>query len=158
MTSAALFQFANTAVLPAWALLLFWPAGAPTRALVRSYAWSGGLAALYLGLLVYGLGDWPADASFNSLGGVRALFRSDWGLLTGWVHYLCFDLAVGVWIVNDAAARGLDFGWRRWARGPALALTFLFGPVGLLTWLGTRRLLKKNVVILSEAKDLPATL
>ena len=47
--------------------------------------------------------------------------------------YLCFDLAVGVWIVNDAAARGLDFGWRRWVRVPVLLLTFMLGPVGLLT-------------------------
>ena len=146
---AALFQLANTAVLPAWALLIFWPAGAPTRWLVRSYGWSGGLAALYLALLLYGLSDWPADASFNSLAGVRALFRSDWGLVTGWVHYLCFDLAVGVWIVNDADARGLDFGWRRWARGPALLLTFMFGPVGLLTWLGLRRALMANSPITS---------
>lgn len=146
---AALFQLANTAVLPAWALLIFWPGGAPTRWLVRSYGWSGGLAALYLALLLYGLSDWPADASFNSLAGVRALFRSDWGLVTGWVHYLCFDLAVGVWIVNDADARGLDFGWRRWARGPALLLTFMFGPVGLLTWLGLRRALMANSPITS---------
>jgi hypothetical protein len=128
-------------VLPAWALLIFWPAGAPTRWLVRSFGWSGVLAALYLTLLVVGLRDWPADASFNSLTGVRALFRSDWGLLTGWVHYLCFDLAVGSWIVNDAAARSLDVGWRRWVRGPVLILTFMFGPVGLLTWLGLRRFL-----------------
>ena len=145
----ALFQLANTVVLPAWALLIFWPAGAPTRWLVRSYGWSGGLAALYLALLLYGLSDWPADASFNSLAGVLALFRSDWGLVTGWVHYLCFDLAVGVWIVNDADASGLDFGWRRWARGPALLLTFLFGPVGLLTWLGLRRALMANSPITS---------
>ncbi len=142
LTPAQLFQFANTAVLPAWALLMLWPAGAPARLLVRSYAWSGGLAALYLGLLVYGVGDWPADASFNSLTGVRALFRSDWGLVTGWVHYLCFDLAVGVWIVNDAEARGLNGGWWRWARVPTLLFTFMFGPVGLLTWLGLRRVLK----------------
>lgn len=145
MTPAQLFQLANTAVLPAWALLMLWPAGRPTQLLVRSYAWSGALAALYLSLLLYGLGDWPKDASFDSLAGVRALFRSDWGLVTGWVHYLCFDLAVGVWIVNDADARGLDAGWRRWARVPALVLTFLFGPVGLLTWLGLRRGLTAGV-------------
>ena len=141
MTPDQVFQLANTAVLPAWALLLFWPHGAPTRWLVRSYGWSGALAALYLGLLVYGLPDAPADASFTTLVGVRALFRTDWGLVTGWVHYLSFDLAVGVWLVNDAAARRLAAGWRRWALVPALLLTFLVGPVGLLTWLGLRRVL-----------------
>ncbi len=138
MTPAVVFQLVNTAVLPAWVLLIFWPTGRLALGLVRSYAWSGALAALYLGLLLVGLNDWPDDASFNSLGGVRALFRSDWGLVTGWVHYLCFDLAVGVWIVNDALARRLDTGWRRWVRVPVLALTFLFGPVGLLAWLGLR--------------------
>lgn len=141
MTPAAVFQFVNTAVLPAWALLIGWPTGAPTQRLVRSYGWCAALAVLYLGLVLKGLPDWPQDASFNTLAGVRALFRADWGLVTGWVHYLCFDLAVGVWIVNDALARGLDTRWHRWARVPALLLTFLFGPVGLLTWLGTRKLL-----------------
>ena len=144
MTPDTVFQLVNTAVLPAWLLLIFWPTGAPTRWLVRAYGWSGGLAALYLGLLIYGLRDWPADASFNSVAGVRALFRTDWGLVTGWVHYLCFDLAVGVWIVNDAIGRGLDAGWRRWVRAPALFLTFMFGPVGLLTWLLLRQLLLRR--------------
>jgi Domain of unknown function (DUF4281) len=142
MTPDSLFQLANTAVLPAWALLILWPTGAPTRLLVRSYAWSGALAALYLGLLIYGLPQWPADASFNSVAGIRALFRADWGLVTGWVHYLCFDLAVGVWITHDAEARGFTSGWRRWVRVPVLLLTFMFGPVGLLLWLGVRTVWK----------------
>lgn len=147
-TPATIFQLANTAVLPAWALLLLWPAGPPTRRLVRSCAWSAALAGLYLVLLVYGLSQGPADgASFNSLTGVRALFRSDWGLLTGWVHYLCFDLLVGAWIVNDAEARGLDAGWRRWARVPVLFLTFMLGPVGLLTWLGLRAALSRHETV-----------
>jgi hypothetical protein len=135
MTPDLLFQLANTAVLPAWALLMFWPTGAPTRLLVRSYVWSGVLAATYLSLLIIGLKEWPADASFNSIAGVRALFRADLGLVTGWVHYLCFDLAVGVWITADAEKRGFFVGWRRWTLVPVLGLTFMFGPVGLLAWL-----------------------
>ena len=139
MTAAQLFQIANTAVLPAWALLALWPTGRPTRWLVRSYAWSAALAALYLVLLVRGLGQWPEGGSFNTLAGVMRLFTAEAGVLTGWVHYLAFDLFVGAWIVNDAVARHLDAGWRRWARLPVLALTFLFGPVGLLVWLALRR-------------------
>ena len=141
LTSATLFQIVNTAVLPAWVLLMFWPTARPTQHLVRSYAWSGALAALYLVLLVRGLGAWPEGGSFNTLAGVMRLFTSEAGVLTGWVHYLAFDLFVGAWIVNDALVRDLNHGWRRWARLPVLALTFLFGPVGLLTWLGVRRAL-----------------
>jgi hypothetical protein len=50
------------------------------------------------------------------------------------VHYLAFDLFVGGWQVRDAAQRGVP----HLALVPALALTFLFGPVGLLVYFGGR--------------------
>jgi len=81
-------------------------------------------------------------AGFGSIGQVRALFAVDAALVAGWLHYLAFDLFVGSWIVEDGLARGIN----RLALIPCLALTFLFGPAGLLLYLGLRLLPAKEVV------------
>lgn len=51
-------------------------------------------------------------------------------LTAGWLHYLAFDLLVGSWIAERAGALRLpSFVVLR-----LLALTFLFGPGGLLAF------------------------
>jgi hypothetical protein len=72
-----------------------------------------------------------APADFGSLDGVMKLFASPWAALAGWVHYLCFDLFVARWILNDAP----DAGYRL---APILFLTLMFGPAGLLCYLALR--------------------
>jgi len=52
----------------------------------------------------------------------------------GWIHYLAFDLLVGRWETQDAAARGIP----AWLVVPCLALTFMFGPAGWLLYVGLR--------------------
>ena len=136
MSPELVFRLVNAGALMAWVLLIVAPAWYVTRAVVRSGLWPAVLASAYLALLLIRLPQWPSDGSFSSLGGVAALFRDPWGLLTGWVHYLCFDLLVGLWIVGEAESRGIT----PVKRAPALVLTFLFGPVGWLAWLLTRRL------------------
>jgi len=107
-----------------------------TKALVLSGAWSAGLAAVYAGLLAtHYLGGHGSAGGLGSLAQVAALFQDPWALLAGWVHYLCFDLFVGAWEVRDAQRRGVPHA----ALVPALALTFLVGPVGLLGYFGVRR-------------------
>ena len=54
--------------------------------------------------------------------------------MAGWLHYLAFDLFVGAWEVREARRVGLP----HWVILPALALTFLFGPLGLLVFLALR--------------------
>ena len=103
--------------------------------MVLSGAWALGLAALYAAFIA---GHYPGahggEGGFGSLGQVAALFHDPWALLAGWVHYLCFDLFVGAWEARDARQRGVPHG----ALVPALALTFLLGPVGLLVYFGVR--------------------
>ena len=69
-----------------------------------------------------------------SVDGIRVLFLSDGGIVTGWTHYLAFDLFVGLWIARDADARGVG----RLAQLPFLVATLMAGPVGLLSWLAYR--------------------
>jgi hypothetical protein len=69
-----------------------------------------------------------AMENFQSLEGIRALFSSDEALLAGWIHYLAFDLFVGMWIAKDAANHEES----RWVVLPFLLFTFMMGPLGLL--------------------------
>jgi len=87
------------------------------------------LALAYLALLV-GAPREGAGGGFGTLAAVAALFESRWALLAGWIHYLCFDLMVGGWIAAEVLRRGLP----RWLLVPALPLTFLLGPLGLLVF------------------------
>ncbi|RTQ47829.1 DUF4281 domain-containing protein [Hymenobacter gummosus] len=137
LTPDFVFSLANAAVLPAWLLLALAPRWTLTRRLVRSGAWPLLLAALYAALILsHYLGPYGTEGGFSSLAEVRALFRNPWALTAGWAHYLCFDLCVGIWEVQDAERRGLP----RIVLLPALLFTFLLGPVGLLLYAALRRL------------------
>lgn len=137
LTPDHLFALANPLAMLGWALLVLAPRWRGTRALVLSGAWSLGLAAAYAALITaHYLGEHSGEGGFGSLAQVAALFRDPWALLAGWVHYhLCFDLFVGAWEVRDAQRRGVPHA----ALVPALALTFLFGPLGLLEYFSGRR-------------------
>jgi hypothetical protein len=132
MDAATIFRVANLLPLPIWALWIVAPRSQAARALAAStWPWAI-LAALYTALVVVALtrpGVTPAE--FGSLEGVMRLFASPWAALAGWVHYLCFDLFVARWMMNDAP----DAGYRL---APILFLTLMFGPAGLLCYLAAR--------------------
>jgi hypothetical protein len=72
--------------------------------------------------------------NFSSIEGVQTLFSAKGGLTMGWIHYLAFDLFVGLWIARDADAKSFS----RILQAPILAATFLAGPLGLFVWLLVR--------------------
>lgn len=93
--------------------------------------------AVLMGGLMLGWIDGGAaqeGAGFTSLAGVMALFSGKAGVMVGWLHYLAFDLFVGMWIARDADQKGFS----RWLQAPILLLTLMAGPVGLLIWLIVR--------------------
>jgi hypothetical protein len=134
------FGLANTLALAGWLMLagaLF--AGGGLRARLLALAgrlWPLALAGGYGAALAAAWGTAPAGSGFGTLQAVATLFSAPGALLAGWVHYLAFDLFVGRWIVDDALARGTH----RLLLLPVLALTFMFGPLGLLAWFGLRAL------------------
>ncbi len=131
-----LFALANPLALLGWALLVLAPRWRGTRAAVLSGALPLLLAAAYAVLIAaHYRGPHGGEGGFGSLAAVAALFRDPWALLAGWVHYLCFDLAVGAWETRDAHRGGVPHG----ALVPCLVLTFLLGPLGLLLYGGVRR-------------------
>ena len=87
------------------------------------------IGVIYTGLV---LAFWTrGDGGFGSLDEVARLFETRELLLAGWLHYLAFDLFVGAWEVRRARAAAIPFP----LVVPCLALTFLFGPAGLLAFL-----------------------
>jgi hypothetical protein len=140
MSAAALFQIANVLPLPIWALWILAPRSAPSRALAAAlWPWQI-LAALYvvgLTVTIAEAGGGGGSLDFGSLAGVMRLFDEPWGALTGWVHYLCFDLFVARWIMNDAPHGGYRL-------APVLFFTLMAGPVGLLLYTIGRRFFQGN--------------
>lgn len=139
MSWDTVFSLANMFALICWVALAFlprWPAllaailYAGVGLLCLTYA--VGLIGLMSGTLDPGGGTGGGD--FSSIAGVRALFSSDAGITIGWVHYLAFDLFVGLWIVRDADAKG----FHRLIQLPVLFATLMAGPLGLLIWLAIR--------------------
>ena len=131
MTAEQLFSILNSMAVAAWLPLVFLPR-VRWSATVVPMVMPVLLAIIYLALLIVTL-PW-SEGGFSSLAGVRTLFDHPWVLLAGWTHYLAFDLFIGGWEVRDAQRRGIP----HLLVIPALVLTFLFGPVGLLLYLAIR--------------------
>ena len=131
MTPDQLFGIVGKIPLPGWLLLLFLPRWRYTMPVVRGFCVVA-LAAFYSYLIVAHFGD--GKGGFGSLRDVALLFENRWALLAGWVHYLAFDLFVGAWMTEDAQKRGIS----HWFVVPCLPLTLMFGPMGLLLYLGLR--------------------
>ena len=127
MTAEQLFSILNLMTVAAWLPLVFLPRVRWTSThlpVVMPLL----LAVIYVVLVAATLAR--SEGGFSSLAGVRALFDNPWALLAGWTHYLAFDLFIGGWEVRDAQSRGIP----HLLIVPALVLTFLFGPAGLLLY------------------------
>lgn len=132
-----LYLLANYWAFAGWAALAFAPRGPRILALIL-YAGVALLCLAYtvliVGFLSGGIDPGGTGGSFTSLAGVMKLFDAPGGAVLGWVHYLAFDLFVGIWIARDADQKG--FG--RIVQIPFLFLTLMAGPVGLCAWLIVR--------------------
>jgi hypothetical protein len=130
MDNAQVFSLASSAAALSWVAL----AVAPSRTwrIIR-YAIPALLAVAYIWYIVPGMRG--GEGGFDSLASVMKLFAREEAVLAGWIHYLAFDLFVGTWETEDALARGVS----RFLVVPCLALTFMFGPAGLLMYFLVRQ-------------------
>jgi hypothetical protein len=134
MTPDALFSMLNMVAAAAWLLLLVLPRQRWVADLVTAAVVPALFAAIYAVILATQWGS--SEGGFSTLADVARLFDNPWLLLAGWVHYLAFDLLVGSWEVRDARAHDVP----HLLVIPCLVLTFLFGPVGWLLYMGLRAL------------------
>ncbi|MXO84808.1 DUF4281 domain-containing protein [Altererythrobacter aurantiacus] len=144
MSWEGVFSFCNLLALACWIALV----ALPRRPFVLKAIFAGGVGLLSLAYttLAIGLfsgafdpvrdvGSAAVDLSDYSVDGLKNLFRSEGAIVIGWVHYLAFDLFVGIWLARDADRHRVS----RLIQAPFLLLTFMAGPMGLLAWLLLRR-------------------
>lgn len=140
MTPEQIFSLSSPMALLGWAALLAAPLAPRAAQVVAGAAVPLLLSLAYAGLV---LAFWSeAPGGFGSLAEVQALFTHPQIALAGWLHYLAFDLFVGAWEVRTARAEAIP----HWAVIPCLALTFLFGPAGLLAFAILRFTLARKVL------------
>lgn len=121
---------ANCIALLSWICLICWPV--KIRPYKLFYIMRLGVIALfsyfYIFLIIIALSN-PVGG-VHSIEAVRALFSTDAGLVAGWLHYLAFDLFVGVYVAEFADRIGV----KRIVQVPFLLLVFTFGPIGWISW------------------------
>ena len=132
MNPDLLFQYANMIALTGWLTLLASPLAPTWTDRISGTLIPLLLAVAYTGLV---LAFWSgAQGGFDSLANVEKLFQTREVVLAGWIHYLAFDLFIGAWAARTARAERIAFVLVL----PCLALTFLFGPAGLLAFQSLR--------------------
>lgn len=130
MTPSEVFSIANMLALPMWLLMLILPKWKMTRFLVDYKVIPIFLSLIYAIYIIQSLLSGPA-MDFGSLESVMALFTSESAVLAGWVHYLAFDLVVGMWMLDE----NIKLKIHPLLMAPCLIGAFMFGPIGLLLFM-----------------------
>ncbi len=130
MSPTEVFSIVNTIALPMWLLMIVVPKWKATRFLIDYKVIPLLLALVYAFYIFQALriGGWM---DFGSLDAVMTLFTKENALLAGWVHYLAFDLLVGMWILDENKKLGIH----QLLLVPCLLGTFMFGPLGFLLFM-----------------------
>ena len=130
MTAALIFKICNFLVFPQWILMIVAPKWKVTQELINWRIIPFVLALVYAFYALTNLGQ--SEGNFNSLEGVMTLFSNDLNVLTGWIHYLAFDLLIGGWVLKTAQKKGIHHGLVI----PCLLGCFMLGPIGFgVFWL-----------------------
>ncbi len=119
-----IFNLSSFLVLPAWVLLIFLPRSQWTQKLVLSGLISAILALIYIVAMVISFPIFQEGGGFSTFDQVKVLFSSEWALLAGWIHYLCFDLLIGISVSKSLENKSV------FIRAIFLSLVFMFGPLG----------------------------
>ncbi len=142
-----IFSVANTWALICWVILAFAPRpGWLQRGL---FLGGSGLLAMAYAVLIIGLLSGSFDGGtviaggsggmdFTTLPGVQSIFMSQGGATIGWIHYLAFDLFVGIWVARNADSLNIS----RILQVPVLFFTFMAGPFGLVLYLILRAVMR----------------
>ncbi len=130
-----IFTITNNYALLMWLILAFAPR---SNSIMTGLFYGGvGLLALAYALIVIpmtaGLIDGGSGGSldFSSLSAIQQLLSSPDGATVGWIHYLAFDLFVGIWVARNAD----KYGFARWLQIPILLFVLMLGPLGLVLYL-----------------------
>jgi ABA4-like protein len=134
MEMETLFGLTGILVMPFWLLMIFAPRTRVTARVMRLPVAPALPALMYLVLIAPKLLEVFPLLLKPKLPEISALLGTPAGATIGWLHFLALDLFVGRWIYLDSKERGLS----AWLISPLLFLTLMFGPIGLLVYLGVQ--------------------
>jgi len=147
-TLASVFKGQNRFVITGWFLLVFLPSWQYTPLVVMITVLT--ICAFYSYFILFGQSydqgaRKPHYKDFGSLAGVLKLFSNARVVLAGWLHYLAFDLLIGLFIVMDSQQHDIS----HFMILPVLFLSLMIGPAGLLCYFILRAFYTGNLLDLS---------
>lgn len=130
MTASVVFSLAGMITMPMWVLMIFLPKWKVTLFLIDFKIIPLILAVIY-GIYIAQALYTGGMMDFGSLSSVMELFTQENAVLAGWIHYLAFDLVVGMWMLDQNKKLKIH----QLAMAPCLLGTFMFGPIGFLVFM-----------------------
>lgn len=136
-----IFQLSNLLVMPFWFLMILLPHWDWTKRIMASLWIVVPAALLYAILVAPNLLSLFGDLASPSLARIAELLGTPEGATIAWAHFLAFDLFAGRWAYLDSRSHSFT----AWLVSPILFLILMFGPLGLLLYLGVRALLLRRI-------------
>ena len=130
MTPTEVFSIASMITVPMWILMIFLSKWKVTRFLIDFKVIPLALAFIYA-IYIFQAIQIGGMMDFGSLKSVMALFTEENAVLAGWVHYLAFDLLIGMWMLDQNKELRIN----QLIMAPSLFLTFMLGPIGFLLFM-----------------------
>ena len=139
MTPTIVFSIASVIAMPMWVLMLFFSKWKVTQFLIDFKVIPLALAFIYA-IYIFQAIQIGGMMDFGSLESIMALFTEKNALLAGWVHYLAFDLLVGMWMLDQNKELRIN----QLLMAPCLFLTFMLGPIGFLLFMIIKTIKQKQ--------------
>ena len=130
MTPAIIFSIANLIAMSMWILMIVLPKWKVTRALI-DYKFIPIILSLIYAVYIFISIREGGGMDFGSLASVMELFTEEGAVLAGWVHYLAFDLLVGMWILDQNKSINIH----HLLIVLCLLGAFMLGPIGFLLFM-----------------------
>lgn len=141
MSASQVFLIVNTMALVMWLLMIVLPKWKVTRFLIDFRLVPVVLALFYAIYIILSISNGPS-MDFGSLEAVMQLFTFENAALAGWLHYLVFDLLVGMWMLDQNKTLKIH----PVIMALCLIGTFLIGPIGFLIFTIVRTNKKQNTL------------
>ncbi len=138
MTPTDVFSIAGMIAMPMWILMIFLPKWKVTRFLIDFKIIPLILSVIYA-IYIFKALQIGGMMDFGSLKSVMALFTEENAVLAGWVHYLAFDLVLGMWMLDQNKTLEIH----PVIMAPCLFGTFMFGPIGFLAFMSIKTFKQK---------------
>ena len=127
MTATNVFSLVNMLAMLMWIFMIIAPKWKATRFLIDFKIVPIALAGIYA-IYIFKAIQIGGMMDFGSLASVMALFTEENAVLSGWVHYLVFDLLIGMWMLDQNKKLNIN----QFILVPCLLFTFMMGPIGFL--------------------------